>query len=80
MTERDLNALVALTQQSRNRRGPQGFIGCRGEMDGQTGIIVYSFTDATSAAAFHMKRQVEAKPWRLEVWDKRPREVREYIG
>ena len=79
MTESELSTLVALAQHSRGRRCTQGLIGCRGEMDGQTGVIVYLFRDATSAATFHMRRQIEAKPLRLEVWDKTPTEVREYI-
>jgi hypothetical protein len=49
-------------------------------MEGQTGILVYSFRDATCAAAFHMRRQTEARPLRLEVLDRRPSEVREYMG
>jgi hypothetical protein len=80
MTESELSALVALAQHSRATRSARGLVACRGEMEGQPGIIVYSFRDAPSAAAFHMKRQIEARPMRLEVLDKTPREVREYIG
>jgi hypothetical protein len=80
MTENELSTLVTLAQHSRDRRGTQGLIGCRGEMEGQTGILVYSFRDATCAAAFHMRRQTEARPLRLEVLDRRPSEVREYMG
>lgn len=78
MTDSELSTLVAMVQQARHRKGTPGFIGCRGEMEGQTGIIVYSFTDGASAAAFQMKRQIEARPLRLEILDQRPSEVREY--
>jgi hypothetical protein len=47
-------------------------------MEGQTGVIVYSFRDAASASAFQMRRQIEAKPLRLEILDKLPNEVLEY--
>jgi hypothetical protein len=47
-------------------------------MQGQVGIIIYSFQDAASAAAFQKKRQVEANPLRLEILDRNPREVREH--
>ena len=79
MTESELSTLVALAQHARDRKCTQGLIGCRGEMTGQTGIIVYTFVDAASAAAFQKRRQIEAKPLRLEIRDKMPREVREYI-
>jgi hypothetical protein len=79
MTESELSTLVALALQSRSRRGAQGFIACRGEMEGQTGIIIYSFSNVASAAAFQMRRQIEAKPLRLEILDKMPSEVREYL-
>ncbi len=79
MTESELNTLVALVQQSRYKKGTHGFISCRGEMENQTGVIVYSFSDVASAAAFHMRRQIEAKPPRLEILDRRPSEVREYL-
>jgi len=79
MTESELKTLVALTQQTRLKKRTQQFIACRGEMEGQTGIIVYSFADAPSAAAFQIKRQIEARPPRLEILDKSPSEVREYL-
>ncbi len=78
MTESELSTLVALAQQARHREGTPRFVACRGEMDGQTGIIVYSFSDAGTAAAFLRRRQIEAHPLRLEILDKRPGEVREY--
>jgi hypothetical protein len=78
MSQSELNTLVAFAQQSRYRTGTQGFVACRGEMQGQVGIIIYSFQDAISAAAFQKKRQVEANPWRLEILDSNPREVREH--
>jgi hypothetical protein len=78
MTENELNTLVALVQPLRYKKGTPGFLACRGEMEGQTGIVVYSFIDAASAAAFHMKRQIEARPLRLEILDSKPNEVREY--
>jgi hypothetical protein len=78
MSENELNTLVAFAQHSRYREGTQGFISCRGEMDGQTGIVVYSFRDAASAAAFQRRRQIQASPLRLEILDNRPSEVREY--
>jgi hypothetical protein len=79
MTESELDTLVALVQQSRYRKGTPWFLACRGELEGQTGVIVYSFSDAANAAAFHMRRQIEAKPPRLEILDKKPGEVREYL-
>ena len=79
MTESELNTRIALAQHSRDRRCMQGLIGCRGEIAGQTGIIVYAFRDAASAAVFQMRRQIEAKPLRLVILDKIPNEVREYI-
>jgi hypothetical protein len=78
MSENELSTLVALAQHSRYREGTQGFIACRGEMAGQTGILVYSFRDAASAAAFQMRRQIQARPLRLEILDNLPSEVREY--
>jgi hypothetical protein len=78
MTDTELSTLVAMVQQSRHRKGTPGLIACRGEMEGQTGIIVYSFIDADSAAAFQMKRQIEASPLRLEILDQKANEVREY--
>jgi hypothetical protein len=74
MSQSELNNLVAFAQRSRYR----GFVACRGEMHGQTGVIIYSFLDPASAAAFHKKRQIEAKPLRLEVLDSNPKEVREF--
>jgi len=47
-------------------------------MQGQMGILVFSFRDATSAAAFQRRRQIEANPLRLEILDKMRSEVREY--
>jgi hypothetical protein len=79
MTQSELSTLVALAQHSRDRKCTQGLIGCRGEITGQTGVIVYAFRDAASAAAFQMRRQIEARPLRLEILDRTPREVREYI-
>lgn len=78
MSEDELRTLVAFAQQSRTRRCAPGFIACRGKMEGQTGVIVYSFRDAASAAAFQMRRQIETKPLRLEILDKIPNEVLEY--
>ena len=78
MTESELSIRVAFAQQSRHKKGTPGFIGCRGEMEGQTGVVVYLFTDAASAAAFQRRRQIEAGPLRLEILDNRPGEVREY--
>jgi len=78
MSENELSTLVAFAQHSRNRKGLQGFIACRGEMEGQIGILVFSFRDAASAAAFQMRRQIETKPLRLEILDKMPNEVREF--
>jgi hypothetical protein len=79
MTESDLSTRVALAQHSRDRRSAPGLIGCRGEIIGQTGVIVYEFRDAASANAFQMRRQIDAKPLRLEILDKMPSEVREYV-
>lgn len=56
-----------------------GLLGCRGELKGQTGIVVYAFRDAECASRFQRRRQVEAKPLMLEILDKIPNEVREYI-
>jgi hypothetical protein len=78
MSENELATLVAFAQHSRNRKGAQGFIACRGEMEGQTGVLVYTFRDAACAAVFQMRRQIEARPLRLEILDHRPSEVREY--
>jgi hypothetical protein len=78
MSENELSTLVAFAQRSRNRRGAPGFIACRGKLEGQMGVIVYSFRDAASAAAFQMRRQIEAKPLRLEILDRVPNEVLEY--
>jgi hypothetical protein len=78
MSANELNAFVTFAQHSRFREGTRGFIACRGEMEGQTGIIVYSFRDAASAACFQMRRQIQASPMRLEILDNTPREVREY--
>jgi hypothetical protein len=78
MSENELKTLVALAQQSRSRKGTQGFVACRGEMKGQTAIIIYSFRDAASAAAFQKSRQIEANPLRLEILDSAPRDVREF--
>jgi hypothetical protein len=79
MTQSELTTRVALAQHSRSSRTMRGLVGCRGELDGQTGIIVYSFQSAASAAAFHMRRQIESQPMRLEILDKVPTEVREYV-
>jgi hypothetical protein len=79
MTQSDLSTRIALAQYSRHGRGTQGLIGCRGELDGQTGIIIYLFQNAASATAFHMRRQIEARPLRLEILDRVPNEVREYV-
>jgi hypothetical protein len=78
MSESELNTLVALTQQSRCRKSMPGFVACRGEMKGQTAIIIYSFRDAASAAAFQKTRQIEANPLRMEILDSAPRDVREF--
>jgi hypothetical protein len=78
MSASELNTFVALAQQSRYRKGTEGFIACRGEMQGQAAIIVYSFRDAANAAAFLKYRQTEANPLRLEILDAIPTEVREY--
>jgi hypothetical protein len=78
MSETELSSMVALTNRSRHIQGITGFVTCWGEMDGQMGVIVYSFRDAASAATFQGRRQIEAKPLRLEILDKSPTEVREY--
>jgi hypothetical protein len=78
MSENELTTLVGFAQHSRNRNGAPGFVACRGKMEGQTGVIVYSFRDAASAAAFQVRRQIETSPMRLEILDKVPNEVREY--
>ena len=78
MNESELSTLVAFARHSRYGERTQGFVVCRGEMDGQTGVIIYSFKDAASASAFQMKRQIQASPLRLEILDSRPSEVREY--
>jgi hypothetical protein len=74
MSEDELKTLVSLAQRARSR----DFVACRGELQGHRGVIIYSFLDAASASAFHRKRQAEARSLLLEIWDKTPREVREY--
>jgi hypothetical protein len=78
MTANELSTLVALAQHARYRKSAREFVGCRGEMEGQLGILIYSFRDAASAAAFQRKRQIEASPLRLEILDRTRNEVREY--
>jgi hypothetical protein len=78
MSEKELSTLVALAQHARYRKSAQELIACRGAMEGQMGILVYSFRDAASAAAFQRRRQIEASPLRLEILDKMRNEVPEY--
>jgi hypothetical protein len=78
MTQSDLTTRITLAQHSRHK-STQGLIACRGELEGQTGVIVYSFQNAATAAAFQMRRQIEAQPLRLEILDRIPTEVREYV-
>jgi hypothetical protein len=56
MTDDELQKLAFRAKVAARRVGTEGFISCRGEMDGQKTVLIWQFNTAADAARFKLER------------------------
>jgi hypothetical protein len=78
MTNDELQQLVFRAKVAARRVGTEGFIACRGEIEGQRAALIWRFGTTADAERFKLEREMLNSGFRVEILQNAPKEVREY--